>query len=141
MKCRIIELALKEFAVTEIVGKNHNARILQYSKAIGHPEVKDDETAWCSIFANYICMQAGYLFTGRLNARSWLDIGKPTSQPEMGDIVVFWRNDPKSGEGHVGFFIKQDEKGIHVLGGNENNMVTIIPYSPSKLLGYRDVSK
>lgn len=141
MKCRIIELALKEYQTTEIVGPKHNPRILQYAQAIGHPEVKDDETPWCSIFANYICMQAGYLYSGQLNARSWLNVGKPTTTPEMGDIVIFWRNSLNSGDGHVGFFIKQDEKGIHVLGGNENNMVTIMPYSSSQLLGYRNVSK
>ena len=135
---RLINVALKEFGIKEIVGRNqHNLRIVNYFKEIGHSWVKDDETAWCSAFANYVALKAGKERSGKLNARSWLKVGQRVTQPKIGDVVVFWRESPQSWKGHVAFFIRETKNWVYVLGGNQNNQVKISAYPKSRLLQYR----
>ena len=71
-----IDLALTQIGIAEIPGKQHNPAILKYFKEIGHEWVDNDETAWCSAFVNWCCKMTGYEYTGKLNARSWLDLRK-----------------------------------------------------------------
>lgn len=133
----LIKIALSQYGVKEIVGSNHNDEVLKYFQDAGHEWVKDDETAWCSAFVNWVAMKSIKEHTGKLNARSWLDVGDEVSSPLVGDVVIFYRGDPKGWKGHVGFYISEDDKNINVLGGNQSNMVCIKPYSKSRLLGYR----
>ncbi len=136
---KTIEIALQEYGITEHIGGRHNPRILQYFKDIGHQWVNDDEKAWCSAFANWVMGKAGYPTSGKLNARSWLKVGDSSRLPELGDIVVFWRESKQSWKGHVGFFVaySEDEKHIYVLGGNQNNRVCVKAYPTYRLLGFR----
>jgi len=133
--------ALSQYGVKEIVGGQHNEAILNYFKEIGHSWVKDDETAWCSAFANWACKMEGYQNSGALNARSWLHIGNRTEHPQVGDIVVFWRGNKDGWQGHVGFYINETEDYINVLGGNQGNKVQISAYAKHRLLQYRRMSK
>ena len=89
----------------EIVGSEHNSKIISWFKEIGHSWVTTDETAWCSCFVNYIAKISNAEYSGKLNARSWLSIGEEIKHPLPGDIVVFWRESPKSWKGHVGVFV------------------------------------
>ena len=132
-----LSIALKEFGVKEIAGKSHNSEVLKYFTETGHEWVKDDETAWCSAFANWVCKKAGLEYSGALNARSWLNIGCEVDTPEVGDVVVFWRGNPDGWQGHVAFFVRQTKDWIYVLGGNQNNQVKISAYHKNRLLGYR----
>ena len=132
-----IEKAISQYGIKEIVGKEHNPEVLKYFKDIGHSWVKNDETAWCSAFANWVCQETGKNHSGKLNARSWLNIGVKTDAPELGDIVVLWRSSPQSWKGHVGFFIRETKSWIYILGGNQNNQVKISAYPKSRLLEYR----
>lgn len=137
MRTKILDIALNEIGVKEIVGKQHNPRVLNYFSEIGHSWVKDDETAWCSAFANWVHLKAGVEKSGKLNARSWLNVGVQISNPVKGDIVVFWRESPNSWKGHVAFFIRETPNWIYVLGGNQNNQVKISAYPKQRLLQYR----
>jgi len=134
---KILQTALSQYGVTEIVGDVHNPTILKYFKSSGHSWVKDDETAWCSAFINWCAKSSGFKYTGKLNARSWLDIGEELDSPELGDLVIFWRKSKDSVYGHVGLFINEIGDNIYVLGGNQKNMVCIMPYNKAKVLGYR----
>ena len=78
-------------------------------------------------------------YTGKLNARSWLDIGMETNNPQPGDVVVLWRESKNSWKGHVGFYINRVDDEIFILGGNQDNQVKISGYPSSRLLGYRVV--
>ena len=124
----LLNIALGEYGVREIRGAKHNPRILEYFKEIGHEWVKDDETAWCSAFINWCALKAGVERSGKLNARSWMDIGKEVSKPKIGDLVIFWRESPASWKGHVAIYINSTEKAVFVLGGNQNNSVNIQSY-------------
>lgn len=135
-----LHIALKEYDILEIPGANDNARIVQYFADIGHSWVKDDETAWCAAFANWVLKQCNITGTGKLNARSFLNVGQVVTTPEVGDIVIFWRVSPTGWEGHVGFYITERNGLIYTLGGNQSNKVCIAGYSKNQLLGYRRVT-
>ncbi|WP_440880628.1 TIGR02594 family protein [Tenacibaculum sp. C7A-26P2] len=136
---KVLEIALSQIGIAEIRGKKDNPEVLKYFNEIGfNGEMLKDETAWCSAFANWCCQRAGEKMTRKLTARSWLKIGRTVhDSPRMGDIVVLWRESMESWKGHVGFFIRQDENWIWVLGGNQNNKVCIKAYHQNRLLDFR----
>lgn len=133
------QIALKEYGTWEWAGKDHNPEVLKYAKEIGLRWVKDDETAWCSIFVNWCLMKAGRPFTREARAKSFLKYGVSTKKPELGDIVVFWRESKASGFGHVAFYISESKSFVYVLGGNQNQQVNISRYSKKNLLDYRKI--
>lgn len=133
-----LKLARSELGVKEIPGAQHNPAVLSYFRDAGFPEIDDDETAWCAGFANAILHRAGYSGSKSLAARSFLTWGKEISKPYPGCIVVFWRESPRSWQGHVAFFIEENSTHIKVLGGNQSNSVSIQSYPKSQLLGYRE---
>jgi uncharacterized protein (TIGR02594 family) len=73
-------------------------------------------------------------------ARSFLDWGIPVAVPETGDIVVFKRG-RADWQGHVGIYIAtvsvEGAEHYLVLGGNQDNSVSLKEYPTSKLLGIR----
>ena len=133
----LIKQALSQYGVKEIPGEENNPVILEYFKEIGHSWVQEESTAWCSAYVNWCAKRTGYEYTGKLDARSWLSVGNVVTEPEVGDVVIFWRVKKDSWYGHVGFYISEDEHYIYVLGGNQSNMVNISPYPKYRLLGYR----
>jgi uncharacterized protein (TIGR02594 family) len=141
MNTNIIQTALTQIGVKEIVGKRDNPEVLKYFDILGFDGSKlKDETSWCSAFVNWVAITAGYEFSNKLTARSWTKVGIQTEKPEIGDIVVFWRKSPNSWKGHVGFFIKEVNGWIYVLGGNQSNQVKISAYPKKRLLEYRKLS-
>jgi cell wall-associated NlpC family hydrolase len=77
-----------------------------------------------------------------LTARAFLDWGQKISKQDIkpGDIVVFPRGN-QGWQGHVGFYLKtQTINGVEyylILGGNQRNKVSIVPYRASRALGIR----
>ncbi len=138
---QFFKIICKEIGITEIKGEQDHPRILQYFKACGHQWVKNDELAWCSAFANAVAIWAGFESTGKLNARSWLDVGQPIDfwKAELTDVVVFHRKGIDSPYGHVGFFVSwhPNLKYVNIISGNSNNMVRLSAYEKSKILGIR----
>ncbi len=132
---------LKMYGLKEIVGPEHNEEIVEFFKEIGFDWVKDDETAWCSASLNYFCKKLGYERSGKLDARSWLKVGTKIDTPQIGDVIVLWRNSPQAWEGHVGLYISEDNGLIYILGGNQSNMLNISLYNKNRVLGYRRLKK
>ncbi len=136
----ILQIAINELGTKEIVGsQGHNPRIIEYANEAGFTSVGDDETAWCSIFMNWVAMKANFERTKKMNARSWLNIGLTVTNPEPGNMVIFWRGSKHSWQGHVAIFIgfSKDGNRIFCLGGNQGNQVSITAYSKDRLLGFR----
>lgn len=135
-----IEFALSYYGVNETFtnGKS-NPIVVSFFKDFADWVTNAKTTAWCSAFVNTIYASTGYEYSGKLDARSWLKIGEKTNNPQVGDVVVFWRNSPNSWQGHVAIFIgySQDKKYINVLGGNQGNKVSIAQYPVTQLLGFR----
>jgi len=130
------------YGVREVYGTQSNPEILNIFTEIGIDGVEDDsQIAWCSAALNFICKKLNYERSGELSARSWLKMPITVLKPSMGDIVVLWRESPKSWKGHVGLYISEDAKNVYILGGNQGDSVCILPYPKERVLGYRRVHK
>ena len=130
-----LKIAYREIGTKEIYGKEHNGKILQYHDTCTY-DANTDEVAWCSAFVNWCMIQAGYKGTNKVNARSWLEWGKSLPK-HRGAVTVLWRDHPSSWKGHVGFYIKSNEKYVWLLGGNQSNKVCIKKYPLNRVLAYR----
>lgn len=138
----IIEIALSQYGVKEIVGAKDNPHIVKYFTETGFNGAKlKDETAWCSAFANWVAKKAGYQNSGKLTARSWLSVGESTNKPTCGDVVVLWRENPNSWKGHVGFFVKETKRFVYLIGGNQRNSVCIKAYPKKRILDIKKLKK
>ena len=134
---KVIEIAKKELGVKEIAGGKHNARIIEYHKTCTM-KAESDEVSWCAAFVNWCLIQANLRGTNLANARSYLKWGVSyLDKPEIGDICVFWRGSKESTQGHVGFYMGENETHISVLGGNQGNAVSIMDYPKIRLLDIR----
>ena len=131
------ELAQAEIGTVEWTDGD-NPKVVAYFRDAGHPQVKNDETAWCAAFVGAMLNRAGLKGTGLLTARSYLNWGVPVDREDAreGDIVVFTRGN-SSWQGHVAFFVKDNGDTITVLGGNQNNAVNRRAYGAGSLLGIR----
>lgn len=132
----VIEIALSQYGTKEISGSSNNHTIVNYAKEAGFDWVNNDETPWCSIFTNWVNLKAGLPRSGKADARSWLKVGTEVHDPQLGDIVVF-RRGTSAWEGHVGYYINEQDGFINCLAGNQSDQVNISAISKTKLLGYR----
>ena len=138
----LIKTALSQYGVKEKESRQNHPQIIKYFNVIGFDGEKlKDETAWCSAFVNWVAKTSGYEYSGKLHARSWLSVGESTKYPDWGDIVVLWRESPKSWKGHVGFYIKETERLVYVLGGNQRNTVCIKAYPGVRILDFKKLKR
>ena len=139
---------MKHYGTTEIPGPVHNTVIVNWFSELGFNTIKDDETAWCALVANITAKHAGLEYTGKLSARSFMNIGKTVliGDVNLGHVVVFYRGAKTGWQGHIGLFAgwSKDKKGIYTLGGNQGNKLTIMEYpvmtNTFGLLGFRELS-
>lgn len=136
---KTIARALELFGVQEVVGKGSNKTIIGWRDELNAAGVRiegfaDDDIPWCGLFAAIVAHRAGKrVVEGPLWARNWAKFGTATSEPGLGDVLVFVRN---SG-GHVGFYVAEDATAYHVLGGNQSNAVTITRIEKSRCIATR----
>lgn len=128
---RVLVQAVKQLGVKEIVGKAHNPVILGWAKELGLEKIyTEDEIPWCGLFIAYVCKMAGTQVVDRpLWALNWAKYGTEVTEPMLGDILTFKRN----GGGHVGIYVGEDQTYYHVLGGNQNNSVSVSRIAKSRL--------
>lgn len=104
-------------------------------KTIG---AQNDDEAYCAKGACAVLELCDIRSPRSASARSFEKWGQPLSGPALGAIVVFWRKSPESGLGHVGFVVGKDAAGnLMVLGFNQADAVSIAPFSPHRVVGYR----
>ena len=145
-----LKIAFGEENIEELRGPNHNKRILSYLHScdrLNDELKKADETPWCAAFMNWCVEKAGYEGTNTAWALSWAEWGQEATN-RRGRIAVFERYVMEGGVkktyGHVGFYLGQtDDDQVIVLGGNQNNKVTVSHYPKDndkyKFLGCRRV--
>jgi uncharacterized protein (TIGR02594 family) len=128
------------------------AQYLNYTEVTHRQELREltgvdpKRTEWCAAFVNAVLNESGAESNSThrfpLLARSFLDWGQQVDPKDIkpGDIVVFPRGNI-SWQGHVGFYLRtQQVNGVDyywILGGNQNNKVSIVTYRASKALGIR----
>jgi uncharacterized protein (TIGR02594 family) len=136
-----MSIAEKELGVHELPGAAQNPRIVEYlaSTSLGHDLASQDETPWCSGFANFCVEKAGYAGTDSASALSWLEWGRPCQRERRGVIAVFRRK----GGHHVAFCSESSDThqpgaGMRVLGGNQSDGVCVKPYPRVDLIALRE---
>ena len=105
-------------------------------------------TEWCAAFVNAVLEESNITSNSNhkypYTARAFLDWGIPVDKPKAGDIVVFPRGN-QGWQGHVGFYLKTENiNGVDyyvILGGNQNNKVSVKTYLASTALGIRRTLK
>jgi uncharacterized protein (TIGR02594 family) len=131
MPVAIAERGVRRFPVGET-----NPRIVEYNNQTNLAGY-DDKISWCSSFINWCLASAGVRGTRSALARSWLDWGVALESPIYGCVTVLTRDDPTSWKGHVGFYLRHDDKFIYLLGGNQLDEVRELAYPVASVLGYR----
>ena len=102
-------------------------------------------TEWCAAFVNAVLRESGIpgsesVSRHPLLARSFLKWGESVDEPKSGDLVVFPRGNA-SWQGHVGFYMGSVNVGgvqyYRILGGNQNNEVSIELYPANRAIDIR----
>lgn len=121
----------------EIPGARSNKTIIEWAENIGgwvEDYYTNDDIPWCGLFVAE-CMKENNInitIKNPLSAKAWADFGEQT-EPKFGAIMVFTR----SGGGHVGFYISEDDDAFHILGGNQSNQVNVTRVSKGRFLEAR----
>jgi len=120
---KILVEAVKHLGVKEFVGLTHNPIILGWAKSLSLSTIyTNDEIPWCGLFIAYCCHAQGLQVVDRpLWALNWNKYGTQVREPMLGDVLTFKRD----GGGHVGIYVGEDSTHYHVLGGNQNNSVSV----------------
>lgn len=130
--------AAELLGVHEDTSAGSNPLIIGWAKDLSI-SYADDETPWCGLFVAH-CIGSQLPTEPRpanpLGARSWLTFGNPTD-PQFGAVMVFWRGSRNSWLGHVAFYVGEDNRAYHVLGGNQSNQVSVIRMPRERLLQAR----
>lgn len=129
-----LTVARKYIGVRETPGKETAPTLARWLRQLG-AWWTDDETPWCGTFVGACLDEAGM---GRpkhwYRAKAYLDWGTFVPAPAYGSIVVYDR----AGGGHVGFVVGTTPSGkIVTLGGNQGNAVSLAPFEPTRVLGFR----
>ena len=123
--------------VKETPGVADNPVIMGWAKQMGQWYTGDD-VPWCGLYVAH-CMSVGAPLVpqdfNRLGARNWLEYGV-RCDAGFGAIAVFWRtHKTKSWHGHAGFIVGGSGGHLHILGGNQGDMVSVIAMPRDQLLG------
>lgn len=136
-----VKLAREYVGLKEVKGTRHNPTIIEWLDEMGQfgGEAKawwrDDETPWCGLFIGWIMGMTGrYVVKEWYRAKEWASpLLTQLARPAYGCIAVLDR----AGGGHVGFVVGKDARGnIMLVGGNQNDQVSIAAFAPSRITGY-----
>jgi uncharacterized protein (TIGR02594 family) len=134
----LIKAGMKYLGIAEIPGAKHNPIIIKMLKKV-LPWADKDEIAWCAASINWIADEAGYVGSGKADARSFLKAGLEVTNPDFTKdpvVAVFWRGSKNSWTGHVGIPLKETATHIFLMSGNQGNEFNIQKYPKSQLLAY-----
>lgn len=95
-----------------------------------------DGVPWCGVFVAACLDEAGLASPSfAVRAMSWAD-WDANLRPERlapGAVLVFER----PGGGHVGFYVGEDADAYHVLGGNQDDLVSIARLAEARCVARR----
>ena len=144
---RVLECAQKYLGLKEIKGRIHEPQILKFWDRIKLGGINDDETPWCAAFVGAVLEECGFKSTRSGRARSYSRWGVRCNYRDfvpLGALVVLARGKPGPGSGHIGILAKlydgsifSPDHTIHLLGGNQSNMVCYADYNADRLVDVR----
>ncbi|MBW9072211.1 TIGR02594 family protein [Agrobacterium deltaense] len=127
--------ARRFMGLKEIAGPKSNPTIMGWATKLGGWVASfftDDDIPWCGLFVGSMIsntLPKEPLLANPLGALNWKKFGVE-SRIARGTILVFERK----GGGHVGFYVGEDRTHYHVLGGNQDNSVSITRVDKSRLV-------
>jgi len=118
-----IKVARTYIGLKEYPGTANNPTIMGWAKSLGTKILGiaygADSVPWCGLFVAHCIKEAGLTPVSiAVRASAWEKWGQPC-KPTSGAVVVFTR----SGGGHVGFLVGENEANYRVLGGNQSDAV------------------
>jgi uncharacterized protein (TIGR02594 family) len=121
----------------EFPGNANNPEIIHWAKMVGGFASKyytADSIPWCGLFVAH-CLEAAdaSVPSNPLSALAYADWGTRLNEPSFGAVMVFKR----SGGGHVGFYVGEDDESYHILGGNQSDMVDVTRVGKERLHAIR----
>jgi uncharacterized protein (TIGR02594 family) len=130
--------ALRLVGVKEDTSAKSNPLIIGWGKRLGIG-YGNDEIPWCGLFVAHCIgsqLPSEPMPNNPLGARNWSKLGVEC-EPQLGAVLVFWRESKASGKGHVGFYVAEDAKAFHVLGGNQGNAVNVKRVGKDRIMNVR----
>jgi len=132
-----LAFARSQIGVAEIPGPKHSPTIMGWINKLGRKvlgiAVSDDEPPWCSTFMAQCMNEVGIKPPQvAVRASSWDKWGVAVI-PSVGAVLRFQR----PGGGHVGFYVGENKTHYLVLGGNQENRVSIVAIEKSRMVACR----
>jgi len=142
---KLIVEGMKTYGTVEAPGAANNPVILSWAVEVGlTSSYKHDSTAWCGLWMAMVVKRAGYTpVTDPLWAKNWSWWGNEVRRSEaaLGDVLVFNRETIVDGKrivaGHVGVYVGETQDKYAVLGGNQDNRVSIMLIEKRRLVAVR----
>ncbi len=108
----IVKVAQSQIGKGEQYGDNKGPIVKKFTRG--------KEVAWCAGFVSWTLRQSGKDKPYLLSARSYWTTykSKRTKNPRPGDVIVFYRGTPGSGQGHVGIVEKIHGNKLTTIEGN-----------------------
>ena len=128
---------LEYYGMKEEPGPASNTNLLDILRQYLGWASDDSTLSWCSILLDHVAKTHNIERPHSPAAVDWKKVGSEIDpdEMEMGDVLVFYRDQEKNWQGHVGVFISHSERDgyIWLLGGNQSNQVNIQHQSLKKL--------
>lgn len=121
----------------EVTGSGDNPRIVEYlqSTTLDAPKASQDETPWCSAFANWCVERAGHAGTEFGVGAVVASVG--VWQRMSHARAASWCWIAARGPATWASFVKSTASEIRLLGGNQSDRVWESSYPRERLMGYR----
>lgn len=142
---KMIAEGIKLVGIREYPGHAANNPIIMNMAddlAIPRDIYPDDETAWCGLAQNWLCLKCdkplSYVSGKKIKydlvrAKNFQYWGSPSALAMFGDVLVFDR----PGGFHVGMYVGEDETHYHVMGGNQGNAYGFVRMERRRLIASR----
>jgi uncharacterized protein (TIGR02594 family) len=135
-----LRAARAKLGTKEAAGSANSPTILGWAKRLGTKVLgiiyNSDSVPWCGVFLAY-CLQEDGIEPAPIAVRatSWSTWGLALRPERLapGAVLVFER----PGGGHVGFYVGEDAKAYHVLGGNQGDAVSIARIAKDRCVARR----
>ena len=133
-------------SVTNQIGRHQYSYIQSDDKEAVIGNKTGDEIGWCAAFVNWCLEQAGIVGRDHIAPKHWNpENRKPDKQ--WAEAIVLPRDfivpgavtliKPASrNRHHIAFLLHSSGGKIHLLGGNQSDMVCVAPYDPADVVRY-----
>lgn len=132
--------ARAKLGTREAAGPANSPTIMGWAKKLGTKVLgmvyNADSVPWCGLFVATCVAEAGLAPAPiAVRAKAWAPWGKALRPDRVapGAVMVFDR----AGGGHVAFYVGEDDRAYHVLGGNQGDRVSVTRIAKERCIAIR----